>query len=86
MYIEFTHDQSDWVTGTTFENISDNDRLLTFEIITKDFFKYDGWYSYKLYEDDTKVSQLDYGKCYLKSDNKKTIYTNSDNKKTIYKR
>lgn len=85
-YLEFIHEQSDWVTGTTFDDISNNQRLFKFEIITKDFFKYDGWYNYFLYEDDTKSTQIDEGKCYLKSDNNNFIYNKDKEEKTIYKR
>lgn len=83
-YIEFIHEQSGVSIGDTFTNISTNGRLVTFEVITKDFFKYTGWYSYFRYEDDTKVTLLDHGKCYLNEDGSVIEYKKDEEQKIIY--
>ena len=85
-YIEFKHEQSDWTTGKTFTDISLNDRYIMFEIITENFFEYDGWYSYYLFEDDSKEILIDYGKLLVKNDIDKLIYSNTDKEKIIYNR
>lgn len=84
-YIEFKHEQSNWITGMTFTNISSNSRLLQFEVITANLFRYDGWYTYFLYVDDTKTELIDEGKLLLKSEKTNTTYNVDNNTKKIYK-
>lgn len=85
-YIEFIHDQSDVMVSDTFDNVSFNDRYYTFDIITKDFFPYDGWYTYYRYEDDTKATLIENGKIFLDDPKQNTVYNKADNEKIIYQR
>lgn len=82
-YIEFKHEQSDFITGITFENISQNDRVLTFEIITNNNFKYSGWYFYYLYENNILIEN---GKLYINEEQVVKEYNRSIKEKKIYKR
>jgi hypothetical protein len=83
-YIEFIHEQSQWTTGITFENKSINDRLLKFEITTKDNFKYDGWYTYILY-DELKTIEYDRGKVYLDDPKAQKTFDPIKKEKKIFK-
>lgn len=85
-YIEFIHDQSDFTTGSTFINLSTNDRLAQYTIITENYLTYSGWYGYFRYDDITKTNLLEQGKLYLNDPLTKTTYSNNNDEKIIYKR
>ena len=83
-YIEFIHEQSDWTTGSTFTDVSLNNRIISFQIVTENYFLYDGWYKYYRYEDDTKSTLIDKGKLFLRKSTDKTVYESPDEDKIIY--
>lgn len=85
-YLEFVHISRGTITGTTINDISTNDRLLTFPIVTSGFFEYDGWYNYYLYTDSSKSELLDLGKCHLKVNDDKKILNRPETNNTILKR
>ena len=85
-YIQFIHDQSGVIVSDNFTNQSINDRLLSFEIITKDFFPYPGWYTYYRYDDASMGTLLDKGKCFLNDPKESVIYNKTTEVKKIYKR
>lgn len=84
-YIEFIHDQSDASLGDTFQDISDNSRVESYNIITKGFFEYPGWYTYYRYTDINKTFFIEKGKLYLNEPTDSSTYYRPTKAKKIYK-
>jgi len=79
--IKFTQLGNVYNSGVT--NISSTERMLQFEIITKDFFKQNGWFDYELSDSNNII--IENNECYINKPIKpKTIYDGGKIEKIIY--